>query len=175
MPRVSTTVAHVASAPSQLGMTRAAAFDLARYKIRVNGIAPGLVDTDQQSDGMTEEEIAVAGERALLGRITTPEDIADTALFLCSDEWRFATGQTVHVSGSRMLFRAPLLTGDECGQDEQRLIVSGRCLAAFLTSAFDSETTSEVLGRSKPNTRWTDIRASHERSGLSLRRPFLRR
>lgn len=87
-----------------IGMTRAAAFDLARYKIRVNAIAPGLVDTDQPRDGMTEEEIAEAAQRALFGRIGTPQDIADTALFLCSDESRFTTGQTIHVNGGQMFY-----------------------------------------------------------------------
>ena len=85
-------------------MTRAAALDLAEYRIRVNAIAPGLVDTDQPRDGMTEEQIAAEGRSAPLGRIAQPEDIANTALFLCSEEACFTTGQTIHVNGGQMFY-----------------------------------------------------------------------
>jgi len=97
-------VHYAATKGGVIGMTRAAALDLAEYGIRVNAIAPGLVDTDQPRDGMSEDAIAAEGRAAPLGRIAQPEDIADTALFLCRDEARFTTGQTIHVNGGQMFY-----------------------------------------------------------------------
>ena len=87
-----------------IGMTRAAARDLAVHRIRVNAIAPGLVDTDQPRDGMTEAEIEETGRNVPLGRIADPDDIADSALFLCCDESRHITGQTLHVNGGQVYY-----------------------------------------------------------------------
>ena len=96
-------VHYVASKTGVLGLTRAGALELAGQRIRVNAIAPGLVDTAQPRYGMTEEEIAEAGRLAPLGRIAQPEDIAHMAVFLASDEASHITGQTVHVNGGQVL------------------------------------------------------------------------
>ena len=85
-------------------MTRGAARDLAVHQIRVNAIAPGLTDTDQPRDGMTEREISAAGDSVPLGRIALVDDIADAALFLCCDESRHITGQTLHVNGGQVFY-----------------------------------------------------------------------
>ncbi|MEJ8473711.1 SDR family NAD(P)-dependent oxidoreductase [Roseibium algae] len=92
-----------------LGWTQALARELAPNGIRVNAVCPGFVKT-----GMQEREIAweaelraVTPERVVddyisqtpLGRIETPEDVADVAVFLCSDSARFMTGQGVNVTG----------------------------------------------------------------------------
>jgi 3-oxoacyl-[acyl-carrier protein] reductase len=61
-------VHYVATKAGVLGLTRAAALELAPHRIRVNAIAPGLVDTAQPRYGMTEAEIAEAGRRNPLGR-----------------------------------------------------------------------------------------------------------
>ncbi len=96
-------VHYVSAKAGVLGLTRAAALELAPHRIRVNAIAPGLTDTAQPRYGMTEEEIRRAGEETLLGRIATPEDIADTAVFLASDASRHMTGQTLHVNGGEYM------------------------------------------------------------------------
>jgi meso-butanediol dehydrogenase/(S,S)-butanediol dehydrogenase/diacetyl reductase len=92
-----------------LGWTQALARELAPSGIRVNAVCPGFVKT-----GMQEREIAwearlrdVSPERVVadyiaqtpLGRLETPEDVADVVVFLCSDSARFMTGQGVNVTG----------------------------------------------------------------------------
>jgi len=81
---------------------------LARDNIRVNGIAPGLVDTPMlpQFFGLTpetDEDWKKISEHALtlipLGRFARPEDIAWAALFLASDESSYITGTTMLVDG----------------------------------------------------------------------------
>jgi NAD(P)-dependent dehydrogenase (short-subunit alcohol dehydrogenase family) len=92
-----------------LGWTQALARELAPSGIRVNAVCPGFVKT-----GMQEREIAweaslrgVTPERVVadyvaqtpLGRLETPEDVADVVVFLCSNSARFMTGQGVNVTG----------------------------------------------------------------------------
>ena len=96
-------VHYVAAKAGVLGLTRAAALELAPHRIRVNTIAPGLVDTAQPRFGMTEEEIEAAARSNPQGRIAQPEDIAGVALFLASDEASHMTGQTLHVNGGEVL------------------------------------------------------------------------
>ena len=95
-------VHYAASKGAVIGMTRAAASELARHRIRVNAIAPGLVDTAQPRYGMTEEEIAKAGSRVPLGAIAQPSEIADVAVFLSSNAARHITGQTLQVNGGTL-------------------------------------------------------------------------
>lgn len=96
-------VHYAASKAGVLGLTRAAALDLAPHRIRVNAIAPGLTDTAQPRYGMSEEEIAAAGAAIPLGRIATPDEVAALAIFLLSDESSQITGQTLHVNGGQYL------------------------------------------------------------------------
>lgn len=97
-------VHYAATKGGLIGMTRAAAVDLASHRIRVNALAPGLTDTDQPRDGMTEAQISAASATIPLGRLSQPDDIADAALFLCCDESRHITGQTLHVNGGQMFY-----------------------------------------------------------------------
>ena len=96
-------VHYAASKAGVLGLTRAAALDLAPHRIRVNAIAPGLTDTAQPRYGMSEEEIAAAGAAIPLGRIATPDEVAALAIFLLSDESSQITGQTLHINGGQYL------------------------------------------------------------------------
>jgi 3-oxoacyl-[acyl-carrier protein] reductase len=96
-------VHYVSSKAGIVGLTRATALELARYRIRVNAIAPGLTDTAQPRYGMTEEEIRERGREVPLGRMAMPDDIADVAVFLASEEARYVTGQTLHVNGGQYL------------------------------------------------------------------------
>ena len=66
--------------------------------IRVNVIAPGVIDTDMNR-GYSVEEIMELTERTPLGRIGLPEEVAKTALFLSSDDASFITGQVLTVDG----------------------------------------------------------------------------
>lgn len=92
-----------------LGWTQALARELAVHGIRVNAVCPGFVKTGMQSReveweaslrGMTPEAVIDDYIRQTpLGRIETPEDVADVVAFLCSDSARFMTGQGVNVTG----------------------------------------------------------------------------
>ena len=84
-------------------MTRQMALELAPHRVRVNAIAPGLTDTAQPRDGMSESEIAAGGAQIPLGRIARPEEIASAAVFLASDAAGFITGQVLHVNGGGYL------------------------------------------------------------------------
>ena len=95
---------YVASKAGVIGLTRAAALDLAPHRIRVNAIAPGLTDTAQPRYGMSEEELATAGAGIPLGRIADADDIAALAVFLLSGESAHVTGQTLHVNGGEFLY-----------------------------------------------------------------------
>lgn len=92
-------VHYCASKGGIVAMTRQMALELAPHRIRVNAIAPGLTDTAQPRYGMNETEIAAAARAVPLGRIAAPEDIAQTAVFLASDNAAQVTGQTWHVNG----------------------------------------------------------------------------
>lgn len=92
-------VHYAASKGGVVSLTRAMALELAPMKIRVNAIAPGLTDTAQPRDGMSEAEIAARAAAMPLGRMGQPVDIANVAVFLASDKSSFMTGQTVHANG----------------------------------------------------------------------------
>ena len=97
-------VHYVSSKAGIVGLSRATALELAPHRIRVNAIAPGTTDTAQPRYGMTEEELQEAGRQVPLGRMATPDDIADMAVFLASDESRHVTAQTLHVNGGQYLY-----------------------------------------------------------------------
>ncbi|MEM7405336.1 MAG: SDR family oxidoreductase [Pseudomonadota bacterium] len=94
---------YVAAKAGVVGLTKAMSQELAPHGIRVNAVAPGITDTAQPRYGMTEEEIAEAGRGVPLGRISTPEDIADSIVFLTSDKAAQITGQILHVNGGGYL------------------------------------------------------------------------
>jgi 3-oxoacyl-[acyl-carrier protein] reductase len=81
-------------------LTRNWALELAPRKILVNSVAPGYLATDMTAAHFSDAAIL---ERAIrrhpLGRLGTPEDVADVVAFLCSESARFITGQTINVSG----------------------------------------------------------------------------
>jgi 3-oxoacyl-[acyl-carrier protein] reductase len=97
-------VHYVSSKAGIVGFTRATALELARYRIRVNAIAPGTTDTAQPRFGMSEEELQAVGRQVPLGRMAVPEDIANIAVFLASEEASHITGQTMHVNGGAYLY-----------------------------------------------------------------------
>jgi NAD(P)-dependent dehydrogenase (short-subunit alcohol dehydrogenase family) len=91
---------YVAAKHAVIGLSRAAAIEYASQGIRINALAPGLVET-----GMTKHWFADAKIRASLvgntpiGRAAQPEEIAEMVLFLCSDLASFAVGQVFVVDG----------------------------------------------------------------------------
>jgi len=83
---------------------RSAAMDLARHGIRVNGVAPGVVDTPIAELVVHNPELAPQYLKTIpLGRFGQPEDVANVVLFLASEAASYVTGQTVVIDGGQTL------------------------------------------------------------------------
>lgn len=85
-----------------IGLTRSLAAELAPTHIRVNCIAPGVIQTDML-DALPPEVLPQLAEETPLRRLGTPEDIAHAAAFLASDKADFITGQVLTVDGGFIL------------------------------------------------------------------------
>ena len=96
--------AHYAMSKSGLnGFIRTAALEYARENITVNGVEPGYILTHAMSSLGDEEELKAMAECIPQGHLGAPEDIANTMLFLASDEAAYITGQTIVVDGGSTL------------------------------------------------------------------------
>lgn len=82
-----------------LGLTRTTALELAPHGIRVNAVAPGLIDTAQPRGGYQEEQLSEMTNNIPLKRMGKPTEIADAVLFLASESSSFVTGELIHVNG----------------------------------------------------------------------------
>jgi 3-oxoacyl-[acyl-carrier protein] reductase len=78
-----------------IGATRALAQELAKRRITVNSVAPGLIDTEMLAGIPVEEAV----KRIPMRRLGTPEEVAATVAFLCSDAAGYITGQVISVNG----------------------------------------------------------------------------
>ena len=111
------TAAYTASKFALVGLTQAAALDLAPHRITVNAVCPGTVNTDRlnyweqaqaRAQGVAPEEfraqiVANSARATPLGRVAESEDVANLVAFLASDEANFITGQAYNINGG-MLF-----------------------------------------------------------------------
>jgi NAD(P)-dependent dehydrogenase (short-subunit alcohol dehydrogenase family) len=82
-------------------MTLGLAKEVSREGIRVNAVAPGLIDTEIHARGGRPERVAQIAPTVPLGRIGTPDEVADAVLWLLSDAASYVTGAIVPVSGGR--------------------------------------------------------------------------
>jgi meso-butanediol dehydrogenase/(S,S)-butanediol dehydrogenase/diacetyl reductase len=101
-------VAYSASKGGIVTLTASLALDLAKYGIRVNAIAPGAVDTKMVwslKKEINSEKVFTQRmkETHPIGRIATPEEIANVVIFLAGEKSSFMTGITVPVDGGRSI------------------------------------------------------------------------
>ena len=107
--------AYCASKFGLVGFTQSLAMELAVAGITVNAVCPSGVDSERldylgrRADGsydekMREEEIARRGSLIPLGRLATPEDVAEVVAFLASDGADYITGQAINVSGGAVMY-----------------------------------------------------------------------
>ena len=101
--------AYYASKHAVIGLTRSVAMEMAEHGINVNAVCPGIVETPRMRK-LCEEKARIRGwtfdevyaeyvQDMALKRVTTPEDIANAVLFMCSDDSRNITGQELAVDG----------------------------------------------------------------------------
>jgi NAD(P)-dependent dehydrogenase (short-subunit alcohol dehydrogenase family) len=93
-------LAHATAKMGIVGMTKQLAMEGREYGIRANSISPGIIETSQSREQLNDKEWAdyMLG-KTLLGRLGKPEEVANVALFLASDESSFVTGVDIKVDG----------------------------------------------------------------------------
>ena len=91
-------VNYCASKAGLIGMTKSLAREIGVRGINVNAIAPGFIDTDM-TRVLTEEQKKNILSQIPLNKFGNIEDIANTALFLASENSNYITGQVIHVDG----------------------------------------------------------------------------
>jgi NAD(P)-dependent dehydrogenase (short-subunit alcohol dehydrogenase family) len=93
--------AYTASKHGVIGLTKTTALDYATQGIRVNAVCPGVIQTEMITRFTHGDPAAAAQllETEPLGRLGTPEEIADAVIWLCSERSSFVTGQAIAVDG----------------------------------------------------------------------------
>ncbi|MGX9142585.1 L-iditol 2-dehydrogenase [Mesorhizobium sp. 128a] len=104
---------YCATKAAVISLTQSAGLDLIKHRINVNGIAPGVVDSDMWDDvdalfakyenRPKGEKKRLVGEGVPYGRMGKPEDLAGMAVFLASDEAEYIVAQTYNVDGGQWM------------------------------------------------------------------------
>ena len=93
---------YAGSKAAVIGITQSLAKELASANIRVNAVAPGLIETEMIRS-LPEVQFQERKNSIKMGRIGTPEEVADVILFLASDMSRYVTGQVIGVDGGMLI------------------------------------------------------------------------
>ena len=93
-------LAHTTAKAGIIGMTRQLAMEGREHGIRANSVSPGVIETNQTREQLKDPEWASAMlGKTLLGRLGRPEEVANVALFLASEESSYVTGVDIVVDG----------------------------------------------------------------------------
>ena len=95
-------LAYSASKGAVAAITKTASKELAQYGIRVNAVAPGMIDTDMYRS-IGPDRVMTQLENIRMGKLGTPEEVADAILFLASDLSRYIPGEIIGVNGGAMV------------------------------------------------------------------------
>jgi NAD(P)-dependent dehydrogenase (short-subunit alcohol dehydrogenase family) len=92
---------YVASKHAVIGLTRAVALENARRGIRVNAVAPAIIDTEMGASYASALKITLEefGRKHPIGRIGQPPEVAAAVLWLCSEQASFVTGHCLTIDG----------------------------------------------------------------------------
>ncbi len=91
---------YTASKAAVDGLTRCGAMDYAQQNIRINAVAPGSVENTAMTSRLwTEEQQQVNRASSPTGRLSTPEDVAEAVVWLCSDRAKHINGQVLNIDG----------------------------------------------------------------------------
>lgn len=98
-------IAYSASKSAVSGMTQAMAVELAQYGIRVNAVAPGFIYSEMTAKALDKdpERKQKVFSRTPMGKMGSPEDIAQAVYFLASDQSQFITGEILRVDGGNAI------------------------------------------------------------------------
>jgi 3-oxoacyl-[acyl-carrier protein] reductase len=93
------TAHYAASKAGLISLGQVVARFAAKYRIRCNTVAAGLIASEMAATGMQSSAVSKAAENILLGRLGTPQEVANAVVFLASDGASYVTAQTINVNG----------------------------------------------------------------------------
>ena len=91
-----------ASKAGEIALTKTVAKELGKFNINVNAVAPGMVLTEMTAN-IPKEFLEKAIDETVLGRLATPEDVANVVVFLCTEKARHITGEVIKVDGGQYI------------------------------------------------------------------------
>ncbi len=94
---------YTAAKAGMLGLTRAIAREVAPFNITVNAVCPGLIDTEMVRQDVTPERLHQYLDSFPIPRLGTSEEVAQTFLFLASQEAAYITGASIDINGGDLM------------------------------------------------------------------------
>jgi len=96
-------LAYSAAKAGVIAITRSLAVAMAPYNIRVNSVAPAIIDTQLLREQAPPEHLGPILKQSTLGRLGQPEEVAAAVLFMASDEASYIVGQTLNADGGNCM------------------------------------------------------------------------
>jgi NAD(P)-dependent dehydrogenase (short-subunit alcohol dehydrogenase family) len=96
-------LAYSAAKAGVIAITRSLAVAMAPYNVRVNSVAPAIIDTQLLREQAPPEHLGPIMKQSTLGRLGQPEEVAAAVLFMASDEASYIVGQTLNADGGNCM------------------------------------------------------------------------